>query len=434
MKYPEYEATQIAQNVFLWYDFENQEVPGKEYIEMLEYSSPFADKLRERAVVLSYSGDLADMEALRAFLFQLLQREAGIINEKNARVWKENLRNWLVPKKGNPAPVMPGKRESVYLLCFALRMNALEAGEFFIKGYLERPYNFKDLKETVYFYCLNNGLHYADAVDLYHKAKAIPFQKDPLAETDTATIGRMVSEFHDEEAFLDYIRQNRWSFETRSISAKKKITELITQCKRCATIEFNAFRYDDQSDAIAVLEKKIAQHDPDDPKQKNTKFDLVPLEDTVVDNAESLLSIIYGYYSRAINNDAPEYIKTINKNSHFPKLIRENMLANAQQLAAVQKGTAPDSIMRNALVLFSFYYFYSNAKANNYTNAVDLFDEFVDEVDTVLIECGFGQLYWRNPYDWMIGYCACAAAPIDELRNLISEFFLDDETIYPQFK
>ena len=197
MKYPEYEATQIAQNVFLWYDFENQQVPGKEYIEALECSSPFADKLKERAVVLGYSGDLFDADALRAFLFQLLQGESGIIDEKNARVWKENLRNWLVPKKGNPAPVTPGRRESVYLLCFALRMNALEAGEFFIKGYLERPYNFKDLKETVYFYCLNNDLHYADAVKLYQTAKAIPFQKNPLAETDTAKAAKAFEVLRD---------------------------------------------------------------------------------------------------------------------------------------------------------------------------------------------------------------------------------------------
>lgn len=242
MKYPEYEATQVAQNEFLWYDFESHEVPGKEYIEELESASPFMDKLKERAIVLGYSGDLTDAEALRAFLFRLLQEEQGIIDENNSRVWKANLRNWLVPQKGNPAPVMPGKRESVYQLCFALRMNALEAGEFFIKGYLERPYNFKNLKETVYFYCLNNGLHYAEAVELYQTAKAMPFHENSFAETDTAAIGRMVCEFRDKEAFLDYIQQNRWSFETSSVSAKNKIGELIARCKQYAKTELNAFR------------------------------------------------------------------------------------------------------------------------------------------------------------------------------------------------
>lgn len=433
MKFPEYEATQIAKNVFLRFDYENEDVPGKEYIELLERTSPFADKLKERATALGYSGNLTDMERLRVFLFLLLQEEPGIIDENNARSWKENLRNWLVPKKGNPAPVMPGKRELVYQLCFALKMNALEAGEFFIKGYLERPYNFKNLKETVYFYCLNNGLHYADAVTLYQTAKAMPFEENTFAETDTATIGRIVTEFHDEESFLDYIRQNRWSFETGSLSAKKKISQLIEQCMPYATKDYNTSNFSEWQEAIAHRDISVEN---DDGKDKNKKFEIKPVTQKTISNAETLLSVIYGYYARETRMEdgkaIPIYKKTLNKDSHFPKLIRERMVSNAMQLSALQKGSAPDALTRSALILFSFYYFFSNARENGCMDTSELFGEFVDEMDTVLLECGHGQLYWRNPYDWMIGYCAKSSNPFVELRNLIDEFFLDDESVYTQ--
>lgn len=431
MKLPEYEATKIAKNVFLQFDYENQDVPGKEYIELLECTSPFADKLKERATALGYTGNLTDTEKLRAFLFLLLQEEPGIIDEKNARAWKENLRNWLVPKKDSTTPLMPGKREFVYQLCFALKMNALEAGEFFVKGYLERPYNFKNLKETAYFYCLNNGLHYADAMDLYQKAKDIPFEKNKFAETDTASIGRIVSEFHNEESFMDYIRENRWSFETGSVSAKKRISQLIELCMPYATKDYNTFNFSERQEAIARRDISVEN---DDGKDKNKKYEIKPVAQKTISNAETLLSVIYGYYAREtrIENGkaVPIYKKTLNKDSHFPKLIRERMVSNAMQLSALQKGSAPDALIRSALILFSFYYFFSNARENGCTDTSELFGEFVDEVDAVLWECGHGQLYWRNPYDWMIGYCAKSSNPVEQLRILIDEFFLDDEAIY----
>lgn len=434
MKYPEYEATQLAQYNFFVYDFEKYELPGKSYIEAFAHASPFADKLKERAVQLGYSGDLSDTKSLQAFLFQLLREEQGIISEENARAWKANLRNWLVPKKNSPAPILPSKRESVYQLCFALKMNAMETGEFFLKAYLERPYNYKDLKEAVYFYCLNNGLHYADAVALYQTAQALPYDENAFVETDTATIGRMICEFHNDEMFLDYVRQNRWSFETRSLSAKKKIAELIEFCMPFAERDYNANNFSDKLEAIGARDKKVEEDNPKDPRQKNVNYDIKPVQEAKIKTAESLIAVIYGYHARSTDNEVDNYIKTLGKDSHFPKLIRENMVSNAQQLSAIQNGTAPYAITRSALVLLSFYSFFADAKEHHSEKSVDLFDQFVDETDVVLIECGYGQLYWRNPYDWMIGYCAFAPDPIEELRLLISEFFSDDDSVYFQIQ
>ena len=62
-----------------------------------------------------------------------------------------------------------------------------------------------------------------------------------------------------------------------------------------------------------------------------------------------------------------------------------------------------------------------------------LFDEFVDETNELLARCGYVQLYWRNPYDWMFGYCANAIDsdedPLDQFRMLIEELYLNKEGI-----
>lgn len=426
MKYPEYEATQLAQDAFFWYDFEGKDVyvPEKEDIEKLNQASPFLDKLTERAIALGYSDDPADPKALQTFLFHFLKEEPGIINSENSRTWKLNLKNWIVPQKGKTAPVMPGSREPVYQLCFALKMNASETGEFFLKGYLQRPYNFKNLKEVVYFYCLNNGLRYTDAIELFEKAQAMPFEKHSLADSDTATIGRAICDFHDDESFLDYIQQNRWAFETKSMAAANKIKDLLALCKIAAIKEAYANSHNEWQDAFAKFEIFKLKYAKDSRTDTEKSFDSMRPEEKTIESDETLLAIIYGYHARSTSNGKLDYDITLNKGSSFPKLIRENMVVNHQQLAAIQNGEAP-AIARSALILFNFYLFFAEAQASGCADTIDLYDQFVDATNAALFECGYGQLYWRNPYDWMIGCCAHSPNPLDELRNLISTFYLD---------
>ena len=257
MKYPEHEATQIAQDIFFWFDHEKQDVPGKEYIQTLENASPFADQLKRWTAHSGYAGNPLDWKSMRNYIIQCLQYQEIIQDDKTEKAWMNNLRNWLVPQKGQTAPKMPGKRESVYQLCFALGLNANEAGELFVKGYLEWPYGFKNLRETIYYYCLNNNLPYAEAERLYQAASAIPFQPDPDAAADTALIGRTVSDIHDEQTLMEYMQQNRWVFALQSQSTRNKINQLEELCKPYAAKECNTFNFADRLEAVIKRDKAI---------------------------------------------------------------------------------------------------------------------------------------------------------------------------------
>ena len=48
-------------------------------------------------------------------------------------------------------------------------MNANETQDFFLTCYLCRPFNFKDYKECVYYFCLNTKRNYSDAERLIEK-------------------------------------------------------------------------------------------------------------------------------------------------------------------------------------------------------------------------------------------------------------------------
>lgn len=434
MRYPEYEATQIARNKIIEFTDNDPDLklPGIEYIEELERFSPFADKLAERAAYMGYADDLSDSKSLLDFLFEQLRKEPGIITGANEKRWKDNLRNWL--KKGASAPILPSRRDDVYQLCFAFKMNEREAGEFFLKGYLERPFNYKDLKEAIYYFCLINELPYQKALELYRWAKDIPFSEDPYAETDTSVIGRAIYEIDKEEDFKAYIQQNRCSFESKSQSAKNTVKELFEVCKTAAQWYFKAYgQTAEKNEAEAERDDRVENHKPGD-SVADDHFKLKPVQEVNIDSPEAVLQVIYGYYAREthvveINGEKKSILnhkETIKKASRFPSLIRKHMVSDHMQLAKVLAGSASDTLMRSAIILFQFFCFFAHAKKENNEYSEGLFDEFVGETDTILLQCGYGQLYWRNPYDWMIGYCAHSWDPIDLLHGLIKIMYLKE--------
>ena len=138
--------------------------------------------------------------------------------------------------------------------------------------------------------------------------------------------------------------------------------------------------------------------------------------------------MIYGYSARETVSDKSgkrkKLFATSISKSRFPKYIKSNF-PQRQQLENILKGKGTFDSIRKALVILEFYNFYGDALIKH-KSSPDLFDEFTDELNLLLEECGYIQMYWRNPLDWMIGYCAYADNPLDEFRGLIEEFYLSE--------
>jgi hypothetical protein len=389
-RYDDNQETQFAYGEMFNYDFEMMELPGKEYFDSLDDCSLFVDCVKERAVSVGYCEDTD----LVSFLVDLCKKADVTLS-------RTTLTNWMT--KGNPATGDSG-RENVYKLCFALQMNAEQTGEFFLKAYLERPFNYKNLHEAIYFFCMNNGLGYRDAGRIIEKAELLPVVENPYAQDITEEIGRELQTFHSEEMLLEYLHTNRCGFTEQNKTATERIQSLIEKCCPLAAAEFD-------------FQKKA----------KDKAY--------TVDNEDELLSVIYNYNARATNGywekngklvPKPVYAKSISE-SNFPQLVRCNF-PQRQQLENIKKHKASYDAIRKALIMLSFYHFFADARCKG-AKSPDLFDEFVDEMNTTLAECGYVQLYWRNPYDWMIGHCAEKEEPLDMLRNMIDEYYLNDPTI-----
>ena len=52
---------------------------------------------------------------------------------------------------------------------------------------------------------------------------------------------------------------------------------------------------------------------------------------------------------------------------------------------------------------------------------------YTEQLNALLNECGFSPLYYGNPYDWMFLYCTLSDAPLDVFRGMILEVLSEEE-------
>jgi hypothetical protein len=52
-------------------------------------------------------------------------------------------------------------------------------------------------------------------------------------------------------------------------------------------------------------------------------------------------------------------------------------------------------------------------------------EDFYYEASKLLAKCGFEQMYVRNPFDWLILYCAKSSNPMDSLRELLRTRYIN---------
>lgn len=386
-KFQEGEFTQLIFERILEIDQTlTEELPGIEEMEFLDPAMLFQEGINRRLIKLGFNGDIDSVDCKMDFLRKQFQK-----NKVEPRVNDVTLKNWMT--KAAPTSNDNG-RENVFKLCFALEMNAEETAEFFLKAFLNRPYNYKKTNEAVYYFCLRNGINYVDAVRIITAIQNIPQSQTVEKEVNTERIGYEISNITDEEELIKYLAENRYSDEEQHYTSVEKIKSMLDNCFELA--------------------------------QKETQFTRgTPV---IVKSVDALLDVIYDYDADSMRKNEKKTIQ----DSRFPKCVKANWI-DRQAFHNIEKHlTRTEDVYRKALVLLKFYSYYADAyckaRSKMTEDEIDFCgyaDDFEAELETMLAECGYIQLYKRNPFDWLILYCAAFPNPLSTFRDIISKYFLD---------
>ena len=116
----------------------------------------------------------------------------------------------------------------------------------------------------------------------------------------------------------------------------------------------------------------------------------------------------YRYQRRDRSTDAPK----------LPKRFTES-LPNDVTLGRILNGKSISyEVLRKTLMLLKLYHFYYEAQNTDNQIICENLMDFMAELNALLLDCGFAQLYLRHPFDCLLLYCANSFDPLLTLHLL----------------
>lgn len=350
-------------------DNESKMMPWrKDVILKMDETKLFKEKLDERMKAAGFSGDINDQAKSLAFLKECC-KNAGV------SILPQTLKNWVSSGSVN---VDSRSRANFYKLCFALKMNLSETTAFFHKALLTRPFNYKDLYESVCCFCLNTNRRYQDVERLVKQIQELPPYKTDVVWGSTAMIGSCIKKCRTEDELINYWILNSAGFTHQKETARAEVKSLLYRCYEAASVYYAdcGWKYN---------------------------------------NPDELLGAMFGFNARAVKDGKKLYAKAISE-SDFPPAIRRNF-PQREQIKNILDDNAnvSDDVLRKALIAFSFFEFYASDPNAD-------FEDFEEVLNSRLEKCGFIRSYWRNPYDWMFWHCATQENPLRTLQEFVEEF------------
>lgn len=371
-----------------------------------------------------YTGSSEDVEEKTAYLQQKL---AAI----HVKITEITVRDWF---SGKHRPSLDSiSRKLVYEICFALGASFELVQEFFRQVYFSRSFNCHTIKEAVYYYCLHQNHSYNHALELYETIKAMPetAKFEASAPVYTDQIRNALDNCHSDEEFLAYFSRNKSIFDRWNQRALFYIEEFVLQIrgtnkdierieifKKIGTIP------DAKTLATPPASGLITQEFFMQARHLGLKWKYRKQNITSID---FMLEFII------------DPIEPVNKKAKLPDIVKLNFpskktFSKILNRSQSETSTSYDSI-RKCLILLKFYHFWvtlelmmdsGNAAENPQSDYADYFDDFCEEMAQLLEECGYEELYERNPYDWIFLWASATEQPLESFRGVMKAIDFDD--------
>ena len=315
--------------------------------------------------------------------------------EEKTNISDKTLGNWL--KERVDPQSSENARENMFKLCFILKYDYEQTADFFRRVYLARPFNYRNLEECVYAFCVNNSLGYSKAIDIIGKI-SVPAAK--ASDKATAALMKEITSITDEQSLITYLSANCDEFTNCSRTARNIITELSQKLSPQKEKRDNLIPWDDY------------------PQYQNKNIDhaLIILQEALGLRIRKL------YENDKITiQDSPFFLASVKY--AFP---------HWQTYGKILKGdySSPEA-MRKLIILLHFYCFWKTLcddYALEYVSGSG-FDDYQDEINNLLYRAGYSEMYFRNPYDGLFLYAASTDDPLYNFQNVFEAMFHDKNLI-----
>lgn len=404
-------STQDYENKFWELEPPNDENfnSAADYLAFAEHFRSFPEGLTILLQKSGYSGE-DTIKSKTQFLYNKFQRISYEIHKRTIQKWFS----------GKTRPnYRQEDRERIFALCFALNLSIQDVNWFFSHVVFDRSFNCRCSNEAIYYYCFLNHLSYSHASKLIDEFKTFspthPMRKITKT-TSTKSIMNDIRDISCDEELMEYLSNNTYNLSLNNQTARNYINKLLDRIKG------------KDSDKQVIKSIKSGMRNPQLKEQiqqcgyvvqEYIKFymDNNSFIDIDISSINFMLSIILN----PISNKTP-----FSKNKNLVKAIQLNF-PNKQKFSQILSSTknpgspSYDSIRKILILLYFYSYWFSNQYCDlaNREKDFDAYDTYVDQTNDLLESCGFDELYYGNPYDWLFLYASRADIPLDTFRGIV---------------
>lgn len=288
--------------------------------------------------------------------------------------WSSTLRDWLTQDSV--------RRSTIFLLGFGLRMNPMDVSEFLSKAAIEEDFRFDSAEETIYWYCYRNGFGYPKAQQLLQQYSTLPGLSPAQFNVSKAEDLLIRQDLHleNEQDLLLYLSCLKGSGEQKQ--NKKSFEWFCMLTGQAAEIIADYYNMDEEESgrkknwtagdiSSGDLEKWICSGIP------------VNRSGNLEKASASRLGKVFG--NRRMSR---QRIDDLLKEKH--KVERFDLITMKFFLSALSDTDDP---------------------AQRYST-------FVEEINQILRECHFSDLYPANPYEAFILMCLMTDGPLSVFADI----------------
>lgn len=355
----------------------------------------FDEALTEYILQRDYYDDANDTEGKIAYLKAKFEN-AGIPVPRN-------LKKWFTEHKRV-------ERRTAFQICFALELDLVETEDFFRRVFLERGFDCHYMEEAVYYFAVKNGLSYSDVVVLLDQIpvsdkEKIDFEKQVYY---TSSIVEEIDRFTKPEELIRFFNDNIHQFGYNNATAYRYIHEIWGKIA--------------DLDGLALKERR----------------ELLPVNKE--EDAEEKKLSIWDVYLQILGFEDSE-LKLLDADRSLRPILKDNILLHpiAQESfpdrEGIQNILAGKHVsyerVRKIIILLVFYkYWVTSAlkgRDGTYRAKVGEADRCLSEINKYLLDAGYPELYFGNPYDWVFMYAIQDDFPLLTFREFMNELFVIKE-------
>lgn len=343
-----------------------------------------------------YTGERTDADFKARFL-QEKYKAAGVKPPRDLKKWFDSNRRL--------------KRETVFPICFVFRLGVSESNDFFRCVPFERGFDCHTINEAVYYFCIKNGLSYADAREMLdripkpEKRKVIPGREILY----TGAITKYIDSIDDREKLIQYLTDHIGDFTYNNATAIGYVQKLWKEISK--------------ENGLAVQEGILVN------QAYNWSGDLVIAAEGA--STWTIFSQIIGLDRQTEKEYAQKHDRSLasvmSENALLP-LSAGDCFPSRQGIDRLIRGELSDNeLIRKMLIFLVFYTYWAKKIIKNkdafYPAQYGDAEGCLDTIDNYLMDAGYPQLYAGNPYDWLFKWSLNDEHPLEAFRTYMVEIF-----------